>query len=59
MISLQRLVKDNIFVLLIFAALATAWFLFRTTPSDIESLQALDAKLHNGQPTIIEFYSNT
>jgi len=41
--------------LAIFAGLHIVWYIH---PSDIKSKADLNARLHNGQPTVIEFYSN-
>jgi hypothetical protein len=34
------------------------YFFLRTSPSDVASMEALEASLRRGQPTLIEFYSN-
>ncbi|GEM_PF-423642 len=54
-----QFVRDNFVALLIVIALAAAYFLLRTTPSDIGSLEELQARLNAGKPVLLEFYSNT
>jgi hypothetical protein len=51
-------VKDNWLLLLVLAALASAFFLLRSQPSDIGSLDELNGMLAGGRPTVITFYSN-
>jgi hypothetical protein len=45
---------------LAFLGLLIAAFLFlRSRPTKIDSLEGLEAMVGNGQPAILEFYSNT
>ena len=44
--------------LIVLALIAGGYFFLRTSPSDIASMEALQASLRRGQPTLIEFYSN-
>ncbi len=41
--------------LAVFAVIHLVWYI---KPSDIGTLADLQAHLHNGEPTIVEFYSN-
>ena len=54
-----QFVRDNFVALLIVIALAAAYFLLRTTPSDIGSMEELRARMNAGKPVLLEFYSNT
>ena len=51
-------IKVNWLLLLILAAMASAFILLRSQPSDVKSLDALDGILTGGQPTVVTFYSN-
>ena len=54
-----QLLRDNWLLLLIVGALAVAFMALRTPASDVASLDEMDALLTSGQPTVVEFYSNT
>jgi len=54
-----RLLRENWLFLLIIGALAIAFLSLRTPASDVASLEEVDALLTSGQPTMVEFYSNT
>jgi hypothetical protein len=41
--------------LLVFVGMHLVWYIH---PSDIKSMSDLEAHLYDGQPTVIEFYSN-
>lgn len=45
-------------VLAIMAVLVGAFILLRTEPTNLEGVDELTATLKDGQPTVIEFYSN-
>ena len=45
--------------LLIVGAMAVAFLALRTAPTPVESLTEVQAILEDGQPTLVEFYSNT
>jgi hypothetical protein len=51
-------IKVNWLLLLVLAALAGAFFLLRSQPSDVGSLDELNGMLAGGRPTVITFYSN-
>ncbi len=42
-------------VLIVFVGIHLVWYIH---PSDVKSIDDLNARLTRGQPTIIEFYSN-
>ena len=50
--------KPNWMLLLIIAGIAGAFIFLRTKASNIDEAGELSAILHDGRPTIIEFYSN-
>jgi len=51
-------IKVNWLLLLILAALVGAFFLLRSQPSDVGSLDELNGMLAGGRPTVVTFYSN-
>ncbi len=53
------LIRENLFIIALLGGLAAAFLLLRTSPSRVASLEALQASLRDGQPTLVEFYSNT
>ena len=53
-----EVIKDNWLVLALLAVLAGVFLLLRSTPSDVESVQALNHLLTGGRPTVVTFYSN-
>lgn len=59
--SLAAFVKSNCLLLILlagiigFVGLHIVWYI---RPSDVKSLDDLNARLRRGQPTIVEFYSN-
>jgi hypothetical protein len=56
---LARFWRENWMFLLIVGAIAAAFFALRTPSSAVGSVAEVDAVLENGQPTLVEFYSNT
>ena len=54
-----RMLRENWLFLLVVGGLVGAFLFLRTTASDVSSLAEVDAILQNGQPTLVEFYSNT
>lgn len=56
--SLANLVRENLFIIALLGGLAATFLLLRTSPSQVASLEALQVSLRDGQPTIVEFYSN-
>jgi len=51
-------IKINWLLLLVLAVLAGAFFLLRSQPSDVGSLDELNRTLTGGRPTVVTFYSN-
>lgn len=56
--QVSQFMRQNVLLLIVLALIASIYFLLRTSPSDIASMEALEASLSRGQPTLIEFYSN-
>jgi preprotein translocase subunit YajC len=57
--KLQLLWRENWMTLLVLAGIVTAFIVLRSQPTAIGSSQEFMASLKQGQPTIVEFYSNT
>lgn len=43
---------------IVILCLVAAFLILRTSPSDVSDLSELDSLLQDGQPTLVEFYSN-
>ena len=56
--QVSLLIRQNALLLIVLALIAGGYSLLRTSPSDVASMEALEASLSHGQPTLIEFYSN-
>jgi hypothetical protein len=54
----QRFGRENWLTLLIVAALAVGYLALRSSPTNIASAEEFLTSLEQGQPTIVEFYSN-
>jgi uncharacterized membrane-anchored protein YhcB (DUF1043 family) len=57
--KLGRLWRENWLFLVVIAGIIVGFLGLRTTASAVGSVQEVDAILTNGQPTLVEFYSNT
>jgi hypothetical protein len=55
----SRLWRENWLTVLVIAGLAVGYLLLRTSPSQLASADEFVTGLQQGQPTIVEFYSNT
>jgi hypothetical protein len=53
-----HLLRENLLLILIVAAIGGAYLFLRTPESSVQSLAALDEALAAGRPTLLEFYSN-
>lgn len=51
--------RNNWLFLLIVGAIAVAFWALRTSPTPVASVDEVQAMLQSGQPTLVEFYSNT
>ena len=49
----------NWLLLVIVGAIVTSFLVLRTTETDVGSVERVDALLADGQPSLVEFYSNT
>jgi hypothetical protein len=56
---LSRFLRENWLFLLVVGGILMAFFVLRTPASAVGSVAEVDAILQNGQPTLVEFYSNT
>jgi hypothetical protein len=54
-----RLLRENWLLVLIVAGIVGAFLALRTPASAVSSVSEVDALLQSGQPTLVEFYSNT
>ena len=57
--GILQIIRGNIIIIVVIASLITGYFLLRTSPSDIASLEELQTLISSGQPVLVEFYSNT
>ncbi len=57
--GLVRLLRENWLFVLIIGGLIVAFLVLRTPGSAVGSVAEVDAMLVNGQPMLVEFYSNT
>ena len=56
---ISRFFRENWLFLLVVGGILVAFLALRTPASAVSSVAELDAILENGQPTLVEFYSNT
>ena len=54
-----RFFRENWLFLLIVGGIVGGFMALRTPGSAVDSVAEVDALLQNGQPTLVEFYSNT
>jgi hypothetical protein len=54
----QRLLRENWLTILVIAGLAVGFLALRSSPTDMASMEALMANPQQGQPVVVEFYSN-
>ena len=57
--KLGQFARGNWLLLLIVALMAAGFLLLRTPGSAVASMSEVDAILEDGQPTLVEFFSNT
>jgi hypothetical protein len=57
--QLATFIRENALFLVVLLGLVGAFILFRTKGTAVASVDELDAMLANGQPVIVEFFSNT
>lgn len=56
---LVRMWRENWLFLLILGGVVVAFLALRTPASAVGSVEEVDAVLSDGQPTLVEFYTNT
>ena len=56
---LIRILRENWLLLLVVGGIVVAFLVLRTPASAVGSVAEVDAVLQNGQPTLVEFYTNT
>ena len=56
---LVRMWRENWLFLLILGGIVIAFLALRTPASAVGSVEEVDAVLNDGQPTLVQFYSNT
>jgi len=54
-----RALRANWLLLLIIGGILAGFLVLRTAGSAVASVDEVDALLQSGQPTLVEFYSNT
>lgn len=57
--KMVRFFRENWLFLLVVGGVLAAFLALRTPASAVGSVADVDALLQNGQPTLVEFYSNT
>ena len=56
---MKTFLKNHGPTLAIFGAVALVWFLVRIPSTPLESIDDLDARIAQGTPIVLEFFSNT
>ena len=56
---ISRFLRENWLLLLFVAGIVGGFVLLRTPGSAVSSVAEVDSRLKSGQPTLLEFYSNT
>jgi hypothetical protein len=56
---LIRTWRGNWLFILLVGGIVAAFMVLRTPASAVGSVDEVDVLLHDGQPTLVEFYSNT
>ncbi len=55
----MQIIRENWLLLLVVGGIVVAFLALRTSPSEVRSVAEVDSLLRDGQPTLVEFYSNT
>lgn len=56
---MRRFWRENWLVILVIVVMVSGYLLLRTPSDGVASTEAFDAKVSDGTPTLVEFYSNT
>jgi hypothetical protein len=56
---LNRYLRENWLFVLLVGGIVGGFLFLRTPASAVASVEEVDAQLQNGQPTLVQFYSNT
>ena len=56
---IAKVLRENWLILLVIGGILVAFLFLRTPGSAVASVEEVDAVLQNGQPTLVEFYTNT
>jgi len=56
--AMLRLLKENLVLILVIAAIGAAYLLLRTHPSDVSSQEELEALMAGDRPVLVELYAN-
>ena len=59
MAKLIQVIQENVFFIALLGLMGLGFIFLRTEPTDLGSWEELERILHDGQPAIVEFYSNT
>ncbi len=54
-----RFLRENWLFLLVIGGLVAGFLVFRTQASAVGTVSEVDAVLQDGEPTLVEFYTNT
>ena len=57
--QITTFVRENALFMIVLLGLVGAFILLRTKGTELESVDELNAMLANGQPVVVEFFSNT
>ena len=52
-------VRENVLIIIVLFGVVGAFVFLSNKDTELESVDALDDLLVNGQPVVVEFYSNT
>jgi hypothetical protein len=56
---MKRLLRENWMTILVLVVVVGGYVFLRTPGDDLASTETFDAQATNGEPLVVEFYSNT
>ena len=56
---MKRLLRENWLTILVLVLVIGGYVFLRTPGDDLASTEAFDTQATNGEPLVVEFYSNT